>query len=127
MVTAALSNRLNPSIGRTRCLTRRCSFSMRLFKYWLDRTLTFWEIHFPHCAMRCRIGVQRDLRRLTRTLHRTADKSLCGVHIATAAQEEIDSPAYLVHSPIQVNPAAANLYICLVHPPGSADRTSVSA
>src|SRR5580704_981162 len=29
--------------------------------------------------------------------------------------------------PIQVGPSSANRYICLVHPPGSPDRTSVSA
>jgi hypothetical protein len=40
IVIAAWSNRLNPSIGRIRCFTRRWSCSMRLFKYWLDRTRT---------------------------------------------------------------------------------------
>ena len=84
-------------------------------------------LHFPHCAMRCRIGVQRDLRRLTRVLHRTPEKGLCRIHIARSAQEEIDGPAGLVHGPIQVDPASANLDICLVGPPGSADRPSVSA
>jgi hypothetical protein len=61
--------------------------------------------HFPHRAMRFRIGVQRDLRRLTRVLHRTPEKSFGRIHIAISAQED---------------------YIGLVHPPGSADRTSVS-
>jgi len=43
MVAAAWSNRLNPGIGRIRRLTRRWPCSMRLFKYWLDRTLTILE------------------------------------------------------------------------------------
>jgi len=84
-------------------------------------------LHFSHRAMRCRIGVQRDLRRFAHVLHRTAEESLCGVYIAISAQEEIDSPAYLVHSPIQIDPVSPNLYVCLVHPPRSADWTSVSA
>ena len=33
IVTAAVSNRLNPSIGRTRCFIQRWSCSMTLFKY----------------------------------------------------------------------------------------------
>jgi len=33
IATAAVSNRLNPSIGRIRCLIRRWSCSMTLFKY----------------------------------------------------------------------------------------------
>src|SRR6266852_8283652 len=109
MVTTAFSNRLNPSIGRIRCLTRRWSCSMRLFQvlagsdsHSLGKIARF--LHFPHCAMRCRIGVQSDLCRCARVLHRTAEKSLCCVHIAIAGQEEIDGPAGFVHGPIQVDP-----------------------
>src|SRR5260370_36689783 len=40
IVTAALSNRLNPSMGRIRCFTLRWSCSTRLFKYCLERTFT---------------------------------------------------------------------------------------
>src|SRR6516225_109211 len=40
IATAAVSNRLNPSIGRTRCFIRRWSCSVTLFKYLLDRTCT---------------------------------------------------------------------------------------
>ena len=35
------------------------------------------------------------------------------------SQEEIDGPAYLVDSSIQVEPLPLNLYICLVHPPAT--------
>ena len=34
------------------------------------------RLHFPHRAMRCRIGIQRDLRWLARFLYRIAEKSL---------------------------------------------------
>src|SRR5712691_8751827 len=40
IVTAASSNRLNPSMDRIRCFTLRWSCSTRLFKYWLERTFT---------------------------------------------------------------------------------------
>src|SRR5215470_14015359 len=40
---------------------------------------------FPHPAMRCRIGVQRDLRRRTGVLHRTPEKGLGRIHIAISA------------------------------------------
>ena len=40
IVTAAVSNRLNPSIGRIRCFIRRWSCSTTLFKYLQDRTRT---------------------------------------------------------------------------------------
>ena len=40
IVTAAFSNRLNPSMGRVRCFTLWWSCSTRLFKYWLERTFT---------------------------------------------------------------------------------------
>src|SRR5215471_16539672 len=76
--------------------------------------------------MRSRVGVQRDLRRFAPVLHRLAKKALGRIHIALSAQEEIDGPAGLIHGPIQVHPTAPNLYIGLVHPPGSPNRTSIS-
>ena len=55
-------------------------------------------------------------------LHRTAEISLGSIHIAISVQEEVDGPAGLVYGPIQLDPAAANLYICRVHPQVSANR-----
>jgi hypothetical protein len=43
---------------------------------------------------------------LARVLHRTAELGLCSIHIAISAQEEVDGPAGLVYSPIQLDPAA---------------------
>src|SRR5215813_3087102 len=119
MVTAAWSKRLNPSIARIRCLIRRWSCSTRLFKYWLDRTFTRHgssPVSFISrtCAMRRRIGVQRDLAGCAPVLHRMAEKALGCVHIAVSAQEEIHRLSSLVHSPIQVDPPAPHLYIGLV-------------
>src|SRR5215472_12710773 len=106
IVTTALSNRLNPSIGRIRCFTRRWSCSIKLFKYWLDRTFTRRGfpifLHFPHGAVRCRVGVQGDLCGLARLLHRTAEKGLGRVHIPISTEKEIDRPACFVHRPIQI-------------------------
>src|SRR6516165_5423669 len=83
-------------------------------------------LHLPHGAMRCRIGVQRDLGGCALVLHRIAEKGLGSGHVAISAQEEIDSPAGLIHGPIQVDPTAPNLYMGLVHPPGSANRMSIA-
>jgi len=57
-------------------------------------------LHFPRRAMRCRIGVQRDLHWFACFLYRPAEKSLCRIHIAISTQEEVDGPACLIHSPI---------------------------
>src|SRR5437763_4012085 len=83
-------------------------------------------LHFSHCAMRRRIAVQRDLGGCAPVDHRIAEKGLGSVHIAASAQEEIHCMSGLVHGPIQVHPPAPNLYICLVHPPGSTNRTGIS-
>ena len=77
--------------------------------------------------MRRRIRVLRDLGGCAPVLHRIAEKDLGSGHIAIAAQEEIDGPAGPIHGPIQVGPTAPNLYIGLVHSPGSAHRRSIAA
>jgi hypothetical protein len=59
-------------------------------------------LHFPHGAVRCRVGVQGDLCRFARPLHRTAEKGLGRVHIAISIEKEIDRPACFVHRPIQM-------------------------
>src|SRR3954468_11044926 len=46
IVIAAVWNRLNPSIGRVRCFTRRWSCSIPLLRYLLERTRTRFGI-FP--------------------------------------------------------------------------------
>ena len=40
IVTGAVLNRLNPSIGRIRCFIRRWSCSTTLFRYWEERIRT---------------------------------------------------------------------------------------
>ena len=40
IVAAAVSKRLNPSMGLTRCFIRRRSYSITLFRYLQDRTCT---------------------------------------------------------------------------------------
>src|SRR6516165_11811578 len=83
-------------------------------------------LHFPHGAMRCGIGVQRDLGGCAPVLYRITEKGLGSVDITVSAQEEIVGPAGLVHGPIQIDPTAPDLYICLVHPPESPNWTSIS-
>jgi len=85
------------------------------------------RLPFPDCAMRGSLGVQRDLRRFAPVLHCMAEKGLGRIHSAISTQQEVHAPPGFVHSPIQVDPASANPYLCLAHPPGSAHWTSVSA
>src|SRR5215469_1914781 len=128
MVTAALSNRLNPSIGRIRCFTRRWARSTRLFKYWLDRTFTRGgssPASFISRTARCD-AVQRDLAGRAPVLHCIAEKGLGSVHITASAQEEIHRLSWPCPQPDTGRPTCPNLYIGLVHPPGSTHRTSIS-
>jgi len=131
IVTTALPNRLNPSIGRIRCCTLRWSCSTRLFKYRLDRTWTRPRkfaifFHLPHRTMRSSIGVQRDLRGHPSVLHRAAQKRFGGVYVPVPAEKEIHRLACFVDGPIQVHPVSVNLYISLVHPPRTAHGPSVA-
>src|SRR5215472_11325350 len=78
-------------------------------------------LHLPHRPMGCCIGVQGDLRRFMRVLHRSAEKALGRIHIPLSAQKEIDRSPCLIHRPVEVDPMSADLYIRLIHPPGSAE------
>ncbi len=131
IVTTALSNRLNPSIGRIRCFTLRWSCSTRLFKYWLDRSLTrpgSSPSSFISRTARCEaayaskvifVGTRVFFIALTK-------KRFGGVHVPVPAKEEIDRLARFVDGAVQVHPLPVNLYIGLVHPPRSADGSSVA-
>src|SRR5215471_10025974 len=83
-------------------------------------------LHLPHRPMGCCIGVRGDLRRFTRVLHRSAEKALGRIHIPLSAQKEIDRSPCLIHRPVEVDPMSADLYIRLIHPPGSADWPSIT-
>src|SRR5262249_37698668 len=122
---------VNPSIGRIRCLIRRWSCSTRLFKYWHDRTFTrrgSSPVSFISRTARCDaayaasvilVGVRRFFIALRR-------KVLAAVTSRFRLRKKIHRPSGLVHGPIQVDPTAPNLYICLVHPPGSPNRTIIA-
>jgi hypothetical protein len=59
-------------------------------------------------------------------LHRAAQKRFGGVHVPVPAEKEIDPLARFVDGAVQVHPLSVNLYIGLVHPPRSADGSSVA-
>src|SRR6202162_4326121 len=129
IVTTALSNRLNPSIGRIRCFTLRWSCSTKLFKYWLDRTLTrpgSSPSSFISRTARCEaayasnvifvgtrvffIALRRnDLAAFT-SRFRLRKKSTVWPALSTARYRYTHSPR--------------TFYIGLVHPPPSADGPS---
>lgn len=65
MVTAVVLNRLNPSIGAILDFTPRWSCSIRLFKYFDDRSVvsagsSLWVFKFAHGAVRGGVAIQRD-------------------------------------------------------------------
>src|ERR1700674_3824383 len=93
----------------------------------LDATRKFAVFfHLSHRPVRRRIGVQRDLRGHASVLYCTAQKRFGGVHVSLLAETEIDRLARFVDGTVQVHPLSVNLYIRLVHPPRSADRSSVA-
>src|SRR5215813_6296075 len=51
---------------------------------------------------------------------------LTRIHIPLSAQKEIDRSPCLIHRPVEVDPMSADLYIRLIHPPGSADWPSIT-
>src|SRR5229473_1743911 len=83
-------------------------------------------LHFPHRAMRSRIGVQRDLCGHASVLHRAAEKRFGGVYVPVPTQKEVHRPTRPVDGAVQVHPLSVNLYIRLVHSPRSADGASVT-
>ena len=80
-------------------------------------------LHLPHRTMRGRIGVQRDFRGHASVLHRAAKKRFGGVHVSVPTEKEIHRLARFVDGAIQVHPLSANLYVGLVHPPRSSNRS----
>src|SRR5260370_145904 len=94
----------------------------------LDATWKFAVfLHLSHRPVRGRIGVQRDLRWHPSALHCAPQKRFGGVHVPVPAEKEIDRLTHFVDGAIQVHPLSVNLYIGLVHPPRSADGSSVAA
>src|SRR5260221_2869469 len=94
----------------------------------LDATRKFAIcLHLSHRPVRGRIGVQRDLRGHASVLHRAAQKRFGGVHVPVPAEKEIDCLACFVDGAVQVYPLSVNLYVGLVHPPRSADGSSVAS
>jgi len=82
---------------------------MRLFKYWLDRTLTrrgSSPASFISLTARCDAAWASSVILVAPVLHCIAEKGLGSVDIPVSAQEEIDGPAGPVHGPIQVDPEA---------------------
>ena len=126
MVIEAHRKRFNPSIGPKRSLIDRWSCSIRLFKYFEDRIL----VRLPRrcCAedfsrrpMRSLVAIKRDrARRPPLVLERSPEKRLGGRDIPLGAEQEIDSLSLLVDRAIEVSPAALDLHVGFIDPPGSA-------
>src|SRR5207245_9304422 len=120
IVIAAFLNPLKPSITAMRCFTPRWSCSIRLLRYFDERSLVFAAIRFqlPHRTVRCRVAVQRDCPRAALlAFDRFTKERLGGRDIALGAQPEVDRPTRPINGTIQVAPLASDLDVCLVDPP----------
>src|SRR2546428_8026922 len=91
IVIAAFRNPLKPSITAMRCFTPRWSCSIRLLRYFDERSFVSAEraigFQLAHRTVRCRVAVQRDcLRAALLAFDRFAKERLGGCDIARGAQ-----------------------------------------
>src|SRR5437660_8541710 len=97
IVIAAFLNALKPSITAILCFTPRWSCSIRLFRYFDERSLVFAgsqpsALSSRTALVRCSMAVQRDcLRAALLAFDRLTKECLGGGDIALGAQPEIDS------------------------------------
>jgi hypothetical protein len=59
------------------------------------------------------IGIQRNRERISVPLPRVAEEPLRGSHIPSLTEKGVHALAVLIHSPVQVRPATASLYVPL--------------
>ena len=106
-----------------RCFTPRWSCSIRLFRYFDQRSFVSegsepsaftWRI----CSVRCRTAIQCDgLWRTLLAFNRFAKERLGSRDIASGAQPEVDRPTRPVNRTIEVTPLAADLDVRLIDAP----------
>src|SRR5208282_5003753 len=76
---------------------------------------------FPRRPMRSLVAIKRDRAwRPPLVLERSPEKRLGGRDIPLGAEQEIDSLSLLVDRAIEVSPAAFDLHVGFIDPPGSA-------
>ncbi len=115
VVIAAFLNCLKPSIGPMRCLMLRWSCSIKLFRYFEERSFGFAGNEpsaFSSRTARCEAAqaIQRDRLRHTLVLDRFADEGLGRSDVPFGAQVEVDCPARPVDSAVQVAPLASRIF-----------------
>src|SRR6266481_6720291 len=125
IVTAAVSKRLNPSIGRTRCLIRRWSCSTTLFKYLQDRIRTRCgnvPASFRLVTARCDAAYPSKVITLGAPCCSVAleKNRLSGCHITSFAQEKVAGSTLLIDGAIEVDPLAFDFDVGFIHSPGVA-------
>src|ERR1700730_10904835 len=122
IVIAALLHPLKPSITAMRCFTLRWSCSIRLFRYFDERSFVSSgskPLAFSsHRTVRCSESVQRDrLRAALLALDRFTKERLSGRDVAPGTQPEVARPARPINGSISLAPLASDLDLCLVAPP----------
>src|SRR6201998_4389938 len=79
---------------------------------------------------RCGVGatlVDRDLLGLAVPIDRPLEEAASSSLVSAAGQREIDRVAVAIDGPIQIPPATADFYVCLVHTPALAYRALAAA
>src|SRR4029077_20167383 len=96
IVIAAFLNLLKPSITAMRCFTPRWSCSIRLFRYFDERSFVFAgsepsRFQLTHRTVRCGVAVHRDCPRAALlAFDRFTEERLGSRHIAAGGQPEFD-------------------------------------
>jgi hypothetical protein len=122
IVIAAVAKPLKPSIVAIRCFAPRWSCSIRLFKYFEDRSFVSARqqavsFQLTHRTVGRGIAVQSDRPgSIVLAFDRLPKKRLGGRDIALGAQPEVNRPPRAIHGTIEIAPFASNFDVCLVYP-----------
>src|SRR5215207_9428335 len=73
------------------------------------------------------VSVERDPLRGAMPLYRSRKETLSCCNISTLAQQEVDREPLPIDSAVEVTPSPKYSDVRFVHPPRSADRSSVAA
>jgi len=122
IVVAALLNRLKPSITFVLDLMFRWSCSIKLFRYFEDRTFVSSasrpSAFISRTARAKQLPIERDRRRrLALMFDRLSEKGFGRAHVALCPEHEVHRLAGSIHCAVQINPFATNLQVGFVGTP----------
>src|SRR5215471_2140651 len=132
IVTVAVSNRLNPSIGIIRCF-----YSAMILLHDIVQIFTGTDPHatrhatlgfqFPDGPMRSGIGIQSDHAWRSVVSDCVGEETFGRGHIPAFAQQKVHRPPAFVDCSIKIGPVSSHLYVGLVTSSGTIHISSVAA